>query len=420
MQKTPRGLRPYIVITGRRNAGKSSIINAITGQSMAIVSDVEGTTTDPVSKAMEVLPVGPVVIVDTAGYDDVGELGKERVKKTEKMIKRADIGIIVMDERGWEEQEEEILKKFKRNKSGLIIVLNKIDKYSAEYIEEVEKLMKIKGEKFVKVSAQTGEGIDELKNLIKEVLPKHNIQNNTIIGDMVNGGDLVLLVAPIDLEAPAGRLILPQVQVLRDILDNDAVGMIVKEKELLHVIENMKIKPNLVIIDSQAVLEVSGDLPGDIPFTTFSILFARLKGDLPSLIEGVFAIETLNNGDKVLISEACTHYTAADDIGRVKIPRWILNYTNKDIQFDVFAGKEFPDNIDDYKLVVHCGGCVITKREMLSRMDFISKREIPMTNYGVAISYLHGLLRRTLEPIPGMLDFYEYLEKKYSSKEKRK
>ncbi len=412
--KTPRGLRPYIVILGRRNAGKSSLINAITGQPIAIVSDIEGTTTDPVSKAMEVLPIGPVVIVDTAGIDDIGKLGKERVKKTEKMIERSDVGIIVIDERGWQEEEEEIYKKLKRNNAGIIIVLNKIDTIESDIVEELEKLMKLKNEELIKVSAKDNVGIEDLKEKIKEVLPQHVIQENTIIGDMINGGDLVLLVAPIDLEAPAGRLILPQVQTLRDILDNDAVGMIVKEKELRHVIDDMGIIPKLVITDSQAVLDVYADLPENIPFTTFSILFARFKGELDIFVEGVLEIDKLENGDKVLISEACTHYTAADDIGRVKIPRWILNYTGKNIKFDIFAGKEFPDDIDDYKLVVHCGGCVITRREMLRRMKFLQRRNIPVTNYGVAISYLHGMLRRTLSPIPSMSDFLDYLEKKHN------
>ncbi len=412
--KTPRGLRPYIVILGRRNAGKSSLINAITGQPIAIVSDIEGTTTDPVSKAMEVLPIGPVVIVDTAGIDDIGKLGKERVKKTEKMIERADVGIIVIDERGWQEEEEEIYKKLKRNNAGIIIVLNKIDTVNSDVVEELEKLMKLKNEELIKVSAKDNVGIEDLKEKIKEVLPQHVIQENTIIGDMINGGDLVLLVAPIDLEAPAGRLILPQVQTLRDILDNDAVGMIVKEKELRHVIDDMGIMPKLVITDSQAVLDVYADLPENMPFTTFSILFARFKGELDIFVEGVLEIDKLKDGDKVLISEACTHYTAADDIGRVKIPRWILNYTGKDIKFDVFAGKEFPDDIDNYKLVVHCGGCVITRREMLRRMKFLQNRNIPVTNYGVAISYLHGMLRRTLSPIPDMNDFLDYLEEKHN------
>ncbi len=397
MKRTPRGFRLRISIFGRRNVGKSSLINALTGQPLAIVSATPGTTTDPVSKAMELLPFGPVTITDTAGLDDVGELGKLRIERTKKVLEKTDLAVLVVEGDKWDHWEEELIREFEKYEIPFVVAINKAD---LGFDQTIVENLKQKGLDVVVVSSLKGTGIKELKELLAKKAKTIQPGPPTIIGDLIKAGDFVLLVVPIDLGAPKGRLILPQVQVIRDALDHDATAIVVKERELLATLRELGKKPALVITDSQVVLKVVGDVPKDIPMTTFSILFARLKGDLEEFVRGVKTIDRLQDGDRVLIAEACTHHPLPDDIGRVKIPRWIRQYTGKDIKFDVAAGINFPDNVEDYKLIVHCGGCTITRREMLVRMRKAKELGIPITNYGVTISYVHGVLERALSPFP--------------------
>ena len=397
MQKAPKGERIIIVLLGRRNVGKSSLINALVGQEIALVSDIPGTTTDPVDKHYELLPLGPVTFYDTAGLDDVGELGEMRIKATKRVLMKADLALLVTDEKGLGEEEFKIIDELEEKKIPFIVVFNKIDLGAPR--EEDINFCTSKGIPFALVSANRGDGIDRLKDLIIKVAPDYLKREQVLVGDLIKGGDIVLLVVPIDLAAPKGRLILPQVQVLRDILDNDAIGIIVKERELEEALQSLNKKPALVITDSQVILKVAGDVPKDIPLTTFSILFARYKsGALRTLVEGLKQIDKLKDGDKVLISEACSHHVQADDIGRVKIPRWISQYTGKDIKFDVVSGGDFPENLEDYKLVIHCGACMLTPTEMRRRMIESLRRGVPITNYGVTICKVQGVLERVLKP----------------------
>jgi len=401
MQKTPSGSRIKIGLFGKRNAGKSSLINAITNQELAIVSDTAGTTTDPVAKAIEILPLGPCLIFDTAGLDDVGELGEKRIERTLKTLNKVDVAILVAAPGSWNELEEEFIEKAKKKKIALMVALNKSD--LARHEESTKNFLKEKEIPFIEVSAQDKINIREVKEILIKIAPEGIMENQTILGDLIQGGDVVVLVTPIDLEAPKGRLILPQVQTIRDILDNDAISVVVKERELAFALRQFRMPPKLVVTDSQAVLKVAADVPHNIKMTTFSILFARYKGDLAELVKGAKALENLKDGDKVLIGEACTHHALADDIGRVKIPRWIRQYTGKDIDFEVASGFSFPDNLEEYKVVVHCGGYMIGRRQMLDRIGQASEKNVPMTNYGVAISLVQGVLERSLEPFP-----YEY------------
>jgi [FeFe] hydrogenase H-cluster maturation GTPase HydF len=404
LNQTPRGSRLHIAIFGQRNAGKSSLINALTNQNIAIVSDVPGTTTDPVYKSMEILPIGPVVIIDTAGIDDVGELGMLRIEKAYNVLAKTDLLLLVIDpskETGSHEQE--VIEKAKQHNVSVIGVLNKIDLFPHASPEELSKKLNIP---VIPVSAVTLAGVDQLKMTMIKLAPK-DWMSTTIIGDLISPGDTVVLVVPIDLAAPKGRLILPQVQTIRDILDNDAMALVVKERELKAAISNLKNNPRLVITDSQAFLKVAADTPPDVPMTSFSILFARHKGNLVSLVEGAKAVEDLVPGDKVLIAEACTHHRVEDDIGTVKIPRWLRQVVGGPLDFKWVSGHELPPDIKDYKLIIHCGACMINRKEMLHRLLMAQQAGVPMVNYGVLIAYVLGILKRALAPFPQALEVLE-------------
>ncbi|MDQ7031255.1 MAG: [FeFe] hydrogenase H-cluster maturation GTPase HydF [Desulfonauticus sp.] len=398
MQKTPKGLRLHIGIFGRRNVGKSSLLNALTSQSISIVSDTPGTTTDPVEKAMELLPLGPVVFIDTAGIDDLGALGEMRIKKTMEVFGRTDLGILVTEGNVWGEFEEKIKNIFNEQNIPFLVVLNKKDIIPPS--KELELSLKEQSIPFISLSAINQQGIDELKELLLQTTPKEWFNPPTLVGDLLPAGELAILVVPIDLQAPKGRLILPQVQTIRDILDNDAYCMVVKERELRDALERLNRKPKLVICDSQCVLKTVADTPKDVQVTTFSIVMARFKGDLPTFAKGLKNIENLRPGDKVLIAEACTHHPLADDIGRVKIPRWLQQYIGGKINFDVYAGRNFPENLEQYKLIIHCAACTLNRKEMLTRIYKAKQKNVPITNYGLTISFLQGVINRCLEPFP--------------------
>lgn len=405
MDATPKGNRLHIALLGRTNVGKSSILNMITGQDIAITSPVAGTTTDVVEKAMELLPLGPVLFLDTAGLDDVSKLSSLRLKKTEKIFDRADVAILVTEPDFWGTYEEEVLAEMNRRKTPVIVAINKIDLHrpSGQFLRDVQaKTLHI-----IPVStidAQKRDSfLDILKRQLLEIVPNDFVQPPPLVGDLMPPGGLAVLVVPIDLQAPKGRLILPQVQTIRDALDNDAAVVIVKDRELPATLSLLKRTPDVVVCDSQAVLKVAADVSPEIPLTTFSILFARQKGDLVTAAEGAAHIEALQSGDRVLIAEACSHHPLQDDIGRVKIPRWLKQYVGGDIQTDVSAGRNYPDNLQDYKLIIHCGACMLTRREMLSRMQQAREAGVPITNYGLAISFTQGIVRRTLSPFPSAL-----------------
>jgi len=396
----PRGVRLVITLVGRRNAGKSSLINAITGQQVAIVSDHAGTTTDPVAKPYELLPLGPVTLYDTAGLDDVGELGALRIAATKKVLWRSDIAVVVVDApSGITEAERGIIADIRRLDIPFLLVWNKTDLGSPS--PDDLAWCQAQGIRQATASAATGAGATDVKEAIMGLAPPEALREPVLAGDLFGEGDTVVCVVPIDLAAPKGRLILPQVQVLREILDGDAVAVTVKERELEAALSNLRRPPALVITDSQVILKVSGDVPDDVPLTTFSTLFARYKGDLPTLAAGAATIDTLRDGDTVLMAEACSHHVQADDIGRVKIPRWISQYTGKDITFQMHSGHDFPDDLERYALVVHCGSCMLNRMEMMRRIKECVRRGVPVTNYGVAISKVQGVLERVLRPMLG-------------------
>lgn len=402
MQATPKGMRIHIGIFGKRNVGKSSILNALTKQDISIVSATAGTTTDPVEKSMELLPLGPVLFVDTAGIDDEGALGLQRVEKTKKIIDRIDLAIIVLDSRGFDNFEEKLIEEFKTRKTPFIMVVNKIDKYPPPQTSHSRG-----GRAVVLLSALQNIGIDDLKQAIIKNVPEEFFADNSIASDLIPAGETAVLVVPIDLEAPKGRLILPQVQTIRDLLDNDSIVMVTKERELRRTLDNLKTPPALVITDSQAFLKVSADVPKNVKLTSFSILFARFKGELNEFVKGTLAIEKLKSGDKILICESCTHHAIGDDIGRVKIPRWITQYTGKKLEFEHYAGHDFPENIKDYALIIHCGACMTNRREILSRILMAKQANVPMTNYGLTIAYSLGIFERALEPFEGAKLIYD-------------
>lgn len=396
MQGTPAANRLQIGIFGRRNAGKSSFINALTGQNIAIVSEIPGTTTDPVGKTMEIKGLGPVFIYDTAGMDDSGELGAKRVAKTREIIHRVNMGIIVTTYDGLDSPDMALIDELKAAGKQAIVLFSKIDVIARD--EEKEKALKHKGVLYAGLSSITGQGIDLARQLIVENGKNITVESPVIIGDLVNKNGIIILVVPIDLGAPKGRIILPQVQVLRDALDHNCIAITVKETGLKETIKTLKKKPDLVICDSQAIENVSQNTPKNIPLTTFSIAFSRLKGDLNELVRGVKTIDTLMDGDSILIMEACTHHAQTDDIGRVKIPKWIRKYTGKDIKFETNAGPYVNKTLNKYKLIISCGACMINRQEMMSRMADAKKAGVPMTNYGLAIAYAHGLLDRVIRP----------------------
>jgi [FeFe] hydrogenase H-cluster maturation GTPase HydF len=407
MNDTPRSSRLHIAILGRRNAGKSSIINAITKQDVSVVSPVKGTTTDPVYKSMELLPLGPVVLIDTAGMDDDGELGELRTKKTFEVLNKTDVALIIIDAACGVTLFDQQITEIVRDKAiPALVILNKIDlltSMKSSHTEDLTTLVKKTEEelgfKVIPVSAVEQLGISELKKALIAAVPNED-DKFRIVGDLISPGDVVVLVVPIDKSAPKGRLILPQQQTIRDILESDAIAVVTKEYELKETLENLRKKPRIVITDSQVFLKVSEDTPKDIPLTSFSILFARNKGDLEEMVRGARAIDRLQDGDRVLIAESCTHHQQPDDIGKVKIPRWIRQATGKQIQFDFTNGMTFPDNVKDYSLIVHCGGCMMNRRQMLWRVEQAVEAGVPIVNYGIAIAYVQGILERAISPFP--------------------
>lgn len=393
MIETPKANRLHIGIFGKRNSGKSSLINAISQQQIALVSDVPGTTTDPVYRTMELLPIGPVVLIDTAGLDDVGEIGLLRVKKTKEVMDKTDFGILVFGSPDCEFEDEK--KWFKELRDRKIPVIGVINKSDIMEIDEAE-LKKHFDIPFVKVSAKEGENIFELKKLIWENAPV-DYERKTIVGDIVSRGGMVVLVAPQDIQAPKGRLILPQVQVIRDLLDNNALVLTVKDDELKAALGRLSGKPDLIITDSQVFHKVNGIISEDIPLTSFSILMARYKGELRDYVDGAKAIDSLRPGDKVLISEACTHHALEGDIGRQKLPNWLQERAGGSLNINVSSGVDFPEDINEYKLVLHCGACMFNRKQMLSRILKCRQMGVPITNYGIAIAHLNGILDRVIK-----------------------
>lgn len=392
---TPSGERIHISLFGCRNAGKSSLINALTGQKLAIVSDYKGTTTDPVSKAMELLPLGPVLLTDTPGLDDVGELGAMRMEKTWQVLGKTDIAILVVDaSQGMNEEDHALLARLKEQKLPRLVVMNQCDR-----LPENAPRPAMEGEETLWVSAATGENIHELKEAIARLKPDAARERH-IVADLLSPCDRVVLVTPIDEAAPKGRLILPQQQTIRDILEAGAMAFVTRETELPQTLDALKEPPRMVITDSQAFAKVSKDVPESVPLTSFSILFARYKGSLEQAVRGVTALEQINDGDKILISEGCTHHRQCNDIGTVKLPRWIRQKTGKEPQFEFTSGGEFPQDLTPYRLIVHCGACMLNEREMHSRNQRAAQQGIPMTNYGILIAYVTGILKRSVELFP--------------------
>lgn len=385
------GERLHIGFFGLRNAGKSSVVNAVTGQKLSLVSDIKGTTTDPVQKAMEILPLGPVVIIDTPGIDDEGELGEMRVKRALQVINKTDIAVLIADgEKGLQTADKDLIKLFKSKEIPYLIVYNKSD-----LLSNIPSC----SENEIYVSAKENTNIYELKEKISKIA---KIQENSkrIVADLLEPNDIAVLVVPIDSAAPKGRLILPQQQTIRDILEAGAISVVSRETELTQTLSSLGKKPKLVITDSQAFERVDRDTPKDIMLTSFSILFARYKGDLKEAVKGAAQLDKLCNGDTVLISEGCTHHRQCEDIGTVKLPAWIKKYCGKDIDFEFTSGGEFPEDISKYALIVHCGGCMLNEREMKSRIRSSADSNTPITNYGIAIAQMHGILKRSLEPFP--------------------
>ncbi|WP_010249747.1 [FeFe] hydrogenase H-cluster maturation GTPase HydF [Acetivibrio cellulolyticus] len=399
MNNTPVGNRLHIAIFGRRNAGKSTLINALTGQDIAVVSNVPGTTTDPVYKTMELLPLGPVVIIDTAGIDDVGDLGNLRMEKTYDVLRKTNFAIFVVDaDEGITEFDIKFIEEIKSREVAVVAVLNKSDKIKTEQTK-IDEYRKKLGIPICEISAKSKSGIDELKQLIAKHA-KFDESNLTIVGDLINPGDIVVLVTPIDKAAPKGRLILPQQQTIRDIIENDAIVVVTKEFELKETFESLNKKPALVITDSQAFLKVSADTPEDVRLTSFSILFARYKGELIEMVKGLKRIEELKPGNRVLIVEGCTHHRQADDIGKVKIPRWIRQMSGAEIEFEWASGTYFPKDIEKFDLIVHCGGCMLNRLEMQYRINLSRQNNVAITNYGMLIAAVQGILKRALKPFP--------------------
>lgn len=397
LNSTPSANRVHIGFFGRRNAGKSSVVNAVTGQELAVVSDTKGTTTDPVYKSMELLPMGPVMIIDTPGFDDEGTLGELRVRKTKQVLNKTDVAVLVVDgTEGKKQCDEELISLFQKKEIPYVVVYNKLDLLSDK--EEKNGLPEIDANEMY-VSALNGTGIYELKEKIGKTVSTDDLKLQ-IVGDIIHPSDFVVLVVPIDKAAPKGRLILPQQQTIRDILEADATAVVVKEYELKETLEHLGKKPALVITDSQVFAKVSADVPEDIPLTSFSILMARYKGFLEAAVQGVAAIENLQDGDTVLIAEGCTHHRQCDDIGSVKIPRWLRNYTGKKIEIETSSGTEFPEDLSKYALVIHCGGCMLNEREVKYRMKCALDQGVPFTNYGITIAYMQGILKRSIQIFP--------------------
>lgn len=418
LNSTPSANRIHIGFFGRRNAGKSSVVNAVTGQELAVVSDTKGTTTDPVYKSMELLPLGPVMIIDTPGFDDEGTLGELRVRKTKQVLNKTDVAVLVVDAtEGMKQCDEELVALFRKKEIPYIIVYNKLDLLDGTGVlggaqslrcdkNTQQNKIQENAKNEIYVSALQGTGIYALKELIGKTVVTDDMKLQ-IVGDIIEPSDFVVLVVPIDKAAPKGRLILPQQQTIRDILEADATAIVVKEHELKETLEQIGKKPSLVITDSQVFAKVSADVPEDIPLTSFSILMARYKGFLDAAVQGVAAIEQLKDGDKVLIAEGCTHHRQCDDIGSVKIPRWLKNYTGKKIEIETSSGTEFPEDLTKYALIIHCGGCMLNEREVKYRMKCALDQGIPFTNYGITIAYMQGILKRSIRIFPYLSDEIE-------------
>jgi [FeFe] hydrogenase H-cluster maturation GTPase HydF len=393
-----RESKPHIGIYGRRNNGKSSLINCLAGQDIAIVSDHAGTTTDPVKKSFEITGFGPVILVDTAGIDDSGELGQKRVDRTIRTLDIIDLALLIITNNSWGEFENDLIKKFQYHDIPYIIIHSKSD------VEEPEedfknKVFSLTGSTLFEFSSMDKRNYEELISLIRITLPEHSYKTPSLLGDLITYGDIVLLITPIDVEAPAGRLILPQVQAIRNILDNDAIAIVLKEREIDAFLKNTKIKPALAITDSQVFVKADASVPGDVPLTSFSIMLARFKGDFDNYLKGTPKISELQDGNRVLLLESCTHHVSCDDIGRTKIPRWITNFTGKKIEYDVVAGLDvLPRPIKEYSLVIQCGGCMITRKQLHNRLQAAIKAGVPVTNYGMAIAYVQGIFNRAVAP----------------------
>ena len=406
LNATPSSERVHIGIFGKRNAGKSSLINAITGQNLAIVSEAKGTTTDPVYKAMELLPLGPVMIIDTPGIDDEGVLGSLRIQKAYQVLNKTDIALVIIDAAvGPSAEDLRLIERINTKKIPLLIVINKCETINEDKKTAYQALLP--NGKLLFVSAEQKLNIFELKEAIAQTVPADE-NKAQIVADLLSPSDFVVLVVPIDSAAPKGRLILPQQQTIRDILEADAAAIVVKENELTNTLQNLGKRPKLVITDSQVFKKVAAETPADILLTSFSILFARYKGNLQTSVQGVTALESLEDGDKILVGEGCTHHRQCDDIGTVKLPRWIKEYTGKNPEFIFTSGTEFPLNLSPYKMIIHCGACMLNEREMQYRIKCAVDQNIPFTNYGITIAYINGILKRTVEPFP---QIYKLLDK---------
>ena len=406
MNQTPSSERVHIGLFGKRNAEKSNVINAVTNQDIAIVSAVRGTTTDPVYKSMELLPLGPVMLIDTPGLDDEGELGVLRVQKGLDVLRKTDIALLIVDgTAGMSPEDERLEEELKKRGLPYLVVFNKWDLVQEKSAGEENSGAEPEDERHIRVSARTGEGIQELKERLARMVPAG--KEKRLVGDLLEPQDLVVLVVPIDKAAPKGRLILPQQQTIRDVLESGAVSVVVREKELKETLKKLGTKPKLVITDSQVFGLVDRDTPEDILLTSFSILFARYKGNLAQAVRGAGALESLRDGDKILISEGCTHHRQCDDIGTVKLPRWIENYTGKKPEFVFTSGTGFERNLKEYHMIVHCGGCMLNEQEMQYRLKMAENQGVPMTNYGILIAYMKGILERSLQPFPDMAALLE-------------
>ncbi len=404
MQAAPKGLRLHIGLFGRRNVGKSSLLNAVTREQVSIVSSQAGTTTDPVEKGMELLPLGPVMFIDTAGIDDEGALGELRISRTRQVFERTDVAVIVAEAGEWGTFEQQLVEEFSQRGIPVIAVMNKTD-VSPVSAATADRLSE-RGIPVIPTVAITGRGIPEVRRALLDCAPDDFINSPAIAGDLVGPGGMAVLVVPIDKEAPKGRLIVPQVQTIRDLLDSDAFSLVVKERELREALGSLKVPPRLVVTDSQAFLKVAADTPPEIKMTSFSILFARFKGNLTEMVLGAMAVETLKPGDRVLIAEACSHHPIADDIGQVKIPRWLTQYVGGKLIFENVKGHDFPEDVSPYRLIVHCGACMHTRREVLNRIMHCRSMGVPISNYGLVIAYSLGIFERALEPFPAALLAY--------------
>ena len=405
-----RESKAHIGIYGRRNNGKSSLINCLAGQDISIVSDHAGTTTDPVKKSFEITGFGPVILVDTAGIDDSGDLGQKRVYRTVRTLDIIDLALLVVTDNSWGKYEDDLMKKFREQDLPFIVIHSKSD--IEEPTEDFRnKVLTITEAFLFEFSSLDKRNYEELISLIRLTIPEHSFKTPTLLGDLISYGDIVLLITPIDVEAPAGRLILPQVQAIRDILDNDAVAIVLKEREVDAFLKNTKIKPALAITDSQVFVKADASVPHDIPLTSFSIMLARFKGDFDNYLKGTPKISELKDGDRVLLLESCSHHVSCDDIGRTKIPRWITGFTGKKIECDVVAGLDaLPRPVTDYSLVIQCGGCMITRKQLHNRLQPAIKAGVPVTNYGMAIAYVQGIYNRAIAPfVKGDKDHNIYL-----------